>query len=206
MGAVAPQAWRARTPQSGTPHGCSPFRPPATAARASQQSPTAQPRGPTPRQRAVRKCCPYQPPLPGAREHNPLRTVRGSGLPHTLRASEPQLARRRRQNGFDGGARGRGQCAYAGAERELGQREPRGSPEGGAGPRVSSGAERPVAWEIRGASPAPPQPGSVLAAFAHFWEWVSCTILMQQIVPQLLSWRLLVDEVPFEVRTGNLEL
>lgn len=156
LGAVAPRAWRARTPQSGTPHGCSPFPAPATAARASQQSPAAEPRAPTPRQRAVRKCCPYQPPLPGAREHKPLRTVRGSGLPHTLRASEPQLARRRRQNGFDGGARGRGQCAYAGAERARAE----GAPREGRG--RGSVAARSVQLPGRSAAPRLPRPSPLL--------------------------------------------
>lgn len=66
----------------GTLRGGSVLPPPAIAARTSQQSPAAEAQGPTPPRRAARTYSPYRPPLPGAREHNPLRTVRGSGLPH----------------------------------------------------------------------------------------------------------------------------
>lgn len=124
----------------GTRRGGSPLPPPATAARASQQRPAAERRGPTLPQRVATTSFPYRPPSPAAEEHRPLRTDRGSGLSRRHPANAPQLAPRRRRNGSCGDDGGAGSVRVRRRRKRAWRR---GRPAGGAEP------EHPVAWEIR---------------------------------------------------------
>lgn len=153
LGAVAPQAWRARTPRSGTPHGCSPFThpppPPALPNKAPLQS-RAAPRRANGQEGSVsptslRCLVPESTTLLG-------RSVAPAFLTHTGRVH------RHLQGGGGkmastaapgGGARARTQAQ----KESLGRREPRG--RGGAAAKSRRGASGRLGDPVRHACTAP---------------------------------------------------